>query len=54
MPRSWQSLAREWNPDDRYEAKSEAGKQLSALLVRRRQLDEMLRDRQPFRSAALA
>src|SRR5688572_12691702 len=27
----------------RYESKSEAGKQLSALLVRRRQLDEMLK-----------
>jgi transposase len=30
----------------RYESKSEAGKQLSALLVRRRQLDEMLRAEQ--------
>jgi transposase len=30
----------------RYEAKSEAGKQLSALLVRRRQLDEMLKAEQ--------
>lgn len=30
----------------RYESKSEAGKQLSALLVRRRQLDEMLKAEQ--------